>query len=255
MGLEPQAPLERRREGICCVVGEEFAVSTSGNMRIGFVLRAGDWLGGNNYLRNLFAAICALPSNTITPVIFAGKRQTDALSDFSGIEIVATSMLDRKTSAWFVRKILVKATGQDVMLRRLLQQHNVSLLSHSFPMGKQTTIKTIGWIPDFQHIHLPEFFTPAECIRRDQEFMSICTYCDRVIVSSECARADLLSFSPKHAYKAELLCLSPVPCLSPMLPAYRTCEDCTVSTVPIFCYLINFGYTRITGWLSARCKD
>ncbi len=195
------------------MVGEKFAVNTSENVRIGFVLRAGDWLGGKSYLRNLFAAIRAVPGNTIVPIIFTGKRQTYASSDFLGVEIVATSMLDRKSLAWFARKIGVKVAGQDVMLRKLLQQHNVSLLSHSFPIGKQTAVKTIGWIPDFQHVHLPEFFTSEECIYRDREFMSICTNCDRVVVSSECARTDLLSFSPKHAHKAELLrfVASPVP--------------------------------------------
>jgi glycosyltransferase involved in cell wall biosynthesis len=35
--------------------------------------------------------------------------------------------------------------------------------------------------------------------------MSICSNCDKVIVSSECALTDLLSFSPQHAQKAELL--------------------------------------------------
>jgi glycosyltransferase involved in cell wall biosynthesis len=45
------------------------------------------------------------------------------------------------------------------------------------------------------------------------EFMGICAGSDKVIVSSDCARADLRAFSPTHAHKAELLhfVASPVP--------------------------------------------
>jgi glycosyltransferase involved in cell wall biosynthesis len=194
-------------------VDEELSVNTIRSTRVGFILHEGNWIGGKNYLRNLFAAIRALPSNPITPVVFAGTRQTDASSDFPETEIVATSLLDRKSPAWFARTVLAKATLQDILLRRLLQRHNVFVLSHSFHLGRQAAVKTIGWIPDFQHIHLPEFFTPEECIHRDREFLSICANSDKVIVSSECTRSDLLTLSPEHAHKAELLrfVASPLP--------------------------------------------
>lgn len=173
--------------------------------RVGFVLPEGDWLGGRNYLRNLFAAIRTLPANPITPVIFTGKRQSNASADFPQVEIIQTPILHQKSPAWFASKVIAKATSQDTILRRLLQRNRVSILSHSFHLGSQAEIKTIGWIPDFQHVHLPEFFTDQERIHRDREFKSICACCDKVIVSSECARTDLLSFSPENGHKAELL--------------------------------------------------
>jgi glycosyltransferase involved in cell wall biosynthesis len=194
-------------------VDEEFTVNEAGSTRVGFVLPEGDWLGGRNYLRNLFAAIRTLPASPITPVIFTGKRQGDASANFPQVEIIQTSILDQKSVAWFAGKVIAKATSQNTMLQRLLRRHGVSILSHSFHLGRQTEIRTIGWIPDFQHLHLPEFFTEEERIHRDREFTSICACCDKVIVSSECARADLLSFSPENANKAELLrfVASPMP--------------------------------------------
>jgi glycosyltransferase involved in cell wall biosynthesis len=90
-------------------------------------------------------------------------------------------------------------------LQRLLRRHGISVLSHSSHLGRQTAVKTIGWIPDFQHVHLPEFFSPEERRRRDREFTKLCELCDKIIVSSECAGADLRTFSPAHAHKAELL--------------------------------------------------
>jgi glycosyltransferase involved in cell wall biosynthesis len=187
------------------MVTEKFVVKANGSTRVGFILPAGHWLGGKIYLRNLFAALRLLPGNTITPVIFTGTRQADASSDFPELEIVATSMLDRKSSAWLARKVIAKATGQDVLMRRLLQRHEVSVLSHSFHLGRQTAVKTIGWIPDFQHIHLPEFFSPEDRRQRERDYREICELCDKIIASSECVGADLRTFSPAHADKVELL--------------------------------------------------
>ena len=201
------------RRGIRRLVEEEFAVSEDQSKRVGFILSSDHWLGGRNYLRNLFSAISTLAGNPIVPVIFTGKREKDPAADFPGIEVIRTSVLDRRSPAWFARKIVSKSSGRDLVLQRTLQRYGVSILSHSFHLGRQTAVKTIGWIPDFQHVYLPEFFSPEQRVQRDLEFMELCRHCDKVIVSSECAREDLRGFAPEYAYKAELLrfVASPIP--------------------------------------------
>jgi glycosyltransferase involved in cell wall biosynthesis len=185
------------------MVDRKFALGEAA--RVAFLLPENYWTGGKNYLRNLFAAIRVLPRKPIDPVIFVGKRQAGISNEFPGITVVAKSMLDRNSAAWFVRKITERIASQDLLLKRTLQQHGISVLSHSLPLGSQSEVKTIGWIPDFQHLHLPEFFSPEERAHRDREFSVICAGCDKVIVSSACARIDLQTFSPEHAHKAELL--------------------------------------------------
>jgi glycosyltransferase involved in cell wall biosynthesis len=176
------------------------------HIRVGFLVRPDHWLGGKNYLRNLFAAIGAQSDRAITPVIFTGMRSRSVTADFPGIEIIRSPILDdRRSAAWFVRKVVAKVSSQDHLLRRLLEQHRVSILSHSFHLGIQSSIATIGWIPDFQHLHLPEFFSPHDRKLRDREFMEVCIHSDRIILSSECARADLQAFAPEQAHKAALL--------------------------------------------------
>ena len=192
---------------------DQRAVKTDLSTNVGFFLPDGSWLGGSNYLRNLLAAVSSLPDNIIAPVLFAGRHQPVNPSDFPGTEIVTTPMLDRKSMAWFARKIIGSTLGQDILLGGLLRRHNISALSHSFHLGRQSAVKTIGWIPDFQHLHLPEFFTADARTHLDRTFTSICVNCNKVIVSSECARVDLMNFSPEHAHKAELLrfVATPVP--------------------------------------------
>lgn len=174
-------------------------------MRIGFTLPAEYWLGGKTYLRNLFASLEVLPGRPLRPVVLAGRTQAEARRDFGEIEFVTTPLFDRKTPTWLMRKILVKTTKKDLMLIRDLEHRGITVLSHSISLGNQSTIRTIGWIPDFQHVHLPVFFTAAERARRDREFAELCASYDKVIVSSECARSDLEAFFPKYAHKAELL--------------------------------------------------
>jgi glycosyltransferase involved in cell wall biosynthesis len=183
------------------------------SIRVGFILPPGDWLGGSNYFRNLFAAIRALPGNSVIPVIITGKSQSNISTDFSGIEVIRTSAFDRMSPIWVLRRIVAKATARDTILVWVLRLHGISVLSHSSHLGKQSTVKTIGWIPDFQHMCLPELFSLEDRLLRDQEYKEICELCDKIIVSSECAGRDLLRFAPAYAHKTELLhfVASPLP--------------------------------------------
>jgi glycosyltransferase involved in cell wall biosynthesis len=169
------------------------------------VLTAGDWTGGRNYLKNLFSAMRSLPEADFSPVLVVGEKQAEGLVDFPGVEVVTTSLLDRKSLAWFGRKLISKTTSRDVLLQAFLRKRDIPLLSHCLDLGRPGLIKTIGWIPDFQHVFLPQFFAPEELAYRDREFKRICENSDKVIVSSKCAHADLVAFSPQHAHKAELL--------------------------------------------------
>ena len=174
-------------------------------LRVGFILSPSGWLGGRSYLRNLFAAIRSLPEAAIEPVIFAGKGMKTAAADFPETELVQTSTLDRWSPGWALRKGVVRLTSGDKVLQRLLRQHGVSVLSHSGDLGAGSVVPAVGWIPDFQHLHLPQFFSERERRSRDRTFTEWCARCKRVIVSSECASADLHSFAPQYAYKAGVL--------------------------------------------------
>jgi len=173
-------------------------------LRVGFVLPAELWIGGRNYLRNLLAAIDSLPGKPIVPVLFAGRQTDVGAADFPSVEIVRTALLDRKSLAWLLRKLLTQAAGQDLLMTRLLKRHGIAVLSHSIDLGRQDAVATLGWIADFQHLHMPELFSQGELQKRYRDYMALCQ-CDTVIVSSEAAGADLRTFSPESAHKAALL--------------------------------------------------
>ena len=176
-------------------------------IRVGFIINPSEeWLGGINYFRNLLHAIHDLPNRLIEPIIVTGYR-TDSryLADLPPFEYARTMLLDRLTLPWLARNVGRRVYAHDFLLERLVSRHNITVLSHSGYLGRRSRFPTLGWIPDFQHKHLPEFFTRREISRRDREHKNTCKYCTRVVVSSHDALNDLTVYYPACATKAHVL--------------------------------------------------
>lgn len=188
-------------------------------VRVGLILNIGTgWLGGVNYARNLLTALHRLPSVAIAPVIFTGSSDRSLFSDFPPFEIVQSELVNPGKFPWFMRKGIATISSRDRLFERLLQRHGVSVLSHSDYLGTGSPIASIGWIPDFQFLHLPELYSTEEVRKRSRVSMKLCKYCDKVIVSSECAKADLQSFAPQYAHKARVLQFVATPQMASDLP-------------------------------------
>jgi glycosyltransferase involved in cell wall biosynthesis len=176
-------------------------------IRVGFVFLFDEgWLGGINYFRNLLAALYALPVRKIEAVIFTGLRSPSKHFDaFPAIKIVRSRIFDSGSLPWLIRKFWVRGFSHDLLLVRLLKKHDIAVLSHSGWIGADAAIPAIGWIPDFQHLHLPEFFDEKEISLRDQAFKDLCRYCNKIVVSSMDAQSDLARFLPECRNKSEIL--------------------------------------------------
>lgn len=68
----------------------------------------------------------------------------------------------------------------------------------------------VGWIPDFQHIHLPHLFASEEITARDRTYTQLAESCQKVIVSSQAVFRDFSTRFPQNADKA---CVLPFPSL------------------------------------------
>lgn len=193
-------------------------------IRVGFILSSLDlrWMGGVNYYKNLLNAIYALPNRQIEPVAFVGiKTPPELLRGFPPVETVRLGALDNWSLSWIFGKLLQRRTEEDslpvrwignMLERRIsasmeleLNKHGIALLSHSGSLGKNAPIKTLGWIPDFQHRRLPEFFGEKDRAHRDFKFHRICSECDMVLLSSYAAQTDLAQFMPECVEKSRVL--------------------------------------------------
>ncbi|OHB72544.1 MAG: hypothetical protein A2W23_03615 [Planctomycetes bacterium RBG_16_43_13] len=97
----------------------------------------------------------------------------------SSIRIILSSLFDTSLLLWATRYLTRNNFGYDVLLERLLRKHNIALLSHSGFLGTHARIPSLGWIPDFQPLHLKDVFSDNEIKSRNWHYKNICKRCRR----------------------------------------------------------------------------
>ncbi len=177
-------------------------------MRVAFVMAHRDqgWMGGLNYLSNLIRAILAVPESGIEPVLIASPdAPMELLARIPSIETVRTNLVDDRRPVHVLRKGLGRLVARDPLMERLLIGARIALLSHSGWLGTASRVPSLAWIPDFQHLRLPDLYSPAALRHLDGTFARICERSTGVVVSSCDVREDLLRFQPHIAPRCRVL--------------------------------------------------
>ena len=183
-------------------------------IRVGFMFASADtsWLGGMSYYRNLFSAIREMPERKIDPVLITSRGGVNTFrSQFPGIEVIHLPLLDAPRIVGKSRRAVQLLTGRDFPLEYVLRAHDIDLLSHSGYFGKRSAIPSIAWIPDFQELSFPEFFSPAELASRGRNVVNACRHASTLLLSSEAALADLHRTGTKAGMTAVLPFVAAVP--------------------------------------------
>jgi glycosyltransferase involved in cell wall biosynthesis len=155
--------------------------------------RPQEYSGGLNYIRNLLFALSQSEVKTIQPYIYFGKTVDPKIIDsFRGLgTIIQTSILDRKSLAWFLHKSLFRLFGSLIMLTLLIRKNGISIVSHAENVyGKNLPFRVITWIPDLQYLHLPELFPTLDPTSVTRKIREIATASDALILSSYAALED-----------------------------------------------------------------
>jgi glycosyltransferase involved in cell wall biosynthesis len=163
------------------------------------------WQGGLNYYRSLLSAVYDHAGSLVEPVIFTSSRRVlDELKLQFPVRSAYSSVFRRGSISWCLNEILYKLTGRPLLITWILLSSGIKIHSHCRP-SRSRLLKSVAWIPDFQHVHLPHFFAWSHLCKRDILFRKLLKYSDLVFVSSESAARDLRSFSPHFAHKARVL--------------------------------------------------
>jgi glycosyltransferase involved in cell wall biosynthesis len=176
--------------------------------RIGFILHANqnDWLGGLSYFRNLLRAVFSNPGRGIEPVLLLPPGfPEETLAGFPEVETITTPLASHRHPTRLAGRIASKVLGRDLALESLLQRRGIEALSHSGVIGSRSEIPAISWIPDFQHLRMPDYFSRRELDARNNHFSQLASKSSRVILSSNDAQRDFASFAPHAQQKARVL--------------------------------------------------
>jgi glycosyltransferase involved in cell wall biosynthesis len=162
------------------------------------------WIGGINYLKNLLFANCKLESQKIEAYIFLEiNADPDVVRMFE--DYANCILLKYDTPVAFFNKVLTRVTGWNYFLNYYLRKYRIDAISHSRIDGTGLRTKIICWIPDFQHLHLPQMFSKEELELRNISFRKRIQESDCMIVSSNDALKDCIDFEPSGAGKTKVL--------------------------------------------------
>jgi glycosyltransferase involved in cell wall biosynthesis len=176
--------------------------------RVAFILEANQsrWLGGLSYLRNLLRALLSNPDRRLEPVLLAHPALAKTFfAGFPTVEVIRTHLANHKHPVRLATRAGRRLIDRDLALEWLLRRHHIDALSHSFAIGARSALASIGWIPDFQHVRMPELFARAERGKRDGHYLRLMEGSRRIILSSNDARRDLASFAPQYLPKVCVL--------------------------------------------------
>lgn len=190
-------------------------------IRVGFILEFSDtgWLGGTSYYRNLFSAIRDLPGRKIDPVLITSSRSLEAVKTrFPNVAVVSLPLLDAHPVVGKTRRVMRVLSGRDALMERALSSENIGILSHSGYFGRRSPVASIAWIPDFQELTFPGFFSRRELASRHRNAVSASRHASTVLLSSESALADLRRMGVGDADTAVLPFVATVPSGQDMLP-------------------------------------
>ena len=157
------------------------------------------WLGEQNYFASLLGAINELDDRNFNFYIFTGFDESFFIQKkYKKLKFIRSRLLNKngpfsickKISSFFFKRY-------DPILLSLFKKHSINILSHYKPIYG---VKNLTWFPDFQHTHLPKFFSKEEIISRDKMYLNYIKFSDKFIVSSESARKDLIKFKKKKSY-------------------------------------------------------
>lgn len=158
-------------------------------VRVAFALIGGrGWMGGYNYLRNLFNALETHGQGRVDIVLFAGEDAprdlVEPLAAYARVQVIRDGAFDaRRVSGSLARSLLL---GRDPKVSSLLKAARIDLVFEAAQFrGWRLGIPAIAWMPDFQHRVMPDFFPLSARLKREIGFRVQIMTGRHVMVSSD----------------------------------------------------------------------
>lgn len=178
-----------------------------------FDMGGSGWTGGITYLRNLgYAVKKSIPEQLglfLVRNIDISRGEQDWVSDyFDGVIEVAPFGGSRSPLLEFYRKSVSMLAGGDILNARRFEK-SITPWGIDLLFGNGLTSKfrlpSVGWLPDFQHVDLPEFFGRWEILARNLQVNRMARNCTLMVFSSQHAKGRFVQLYPGMAAKARVL--------------------------------------------------
>ncbi len=189
-------------------------------VKIGFSFLGGQhWIAGVTFLESILKAVHALDDAERPQVALLFSKTPDQ-KQLASLRPYIDEVLQlpapkpsRTLPGWHQKyRSIKRKLGLPVhplppasVLEPFLKEHGITSFFAKNECEKLLHIPLISWIPDFQHEHLPDFFSAAELKNRRQHFATVARCADRIALTSVDVLNDLKQYLPEAAEKAMVM--------------------------------------------------
>jgi hypothetical protein len=164
------------------------------------------WLGGINVIVSLINSILSiqnLNSKIKIIVLTNSKKKLSKLKISKKVEVIESfEFFSRSLFVRILDKVSIIFFNKTIFLEKFLKRYNIDFLSHtSIATGKNSDIKSIVWIPDFQYLHFPNFFSLKYKILKKINILIYKNHAYKILLSSKSAFKDLHKITNIHNSK------------------------------------------------------
>ena len=153
-------------------------------VKIGFLDRSdASWTAGASYSRSMVNALAAAAPGRCEVCVLGGAN---------------SPLRDLPAGVRDIRSDAPRLTP--AAIRDLVREHGIdALLPVTEVLFPDTPCALVGWIPDFQHRRLPQYFTDDQCAQRDRHFGYLIGNCDAMMFSSQAVLGDFRELYPSFS--------------------------------------------------------
>lgn len=167
------------------------------------------WMGGVYYIRNMIFALLQNEEakNNLNIYVLTRGSVADAFKDLKSDKEIHIIISDQLTLFRKIRKKLKKIWYVNVrkievhrgLLLNIVEDYKIDYIYPVQYREDKYADKGIMWIPDFQHLHYPEYFQKSELEDREKVFGYLACNHKKMVLSSNSARQDYLKKYPQYA--------------------------------------------------------
>ncbi len=173
-----------------------------------------DWMGGRIFVENALQSLSVESEDS--PVRLrcfllkqnnaagAGQQKENVYRG-AGNNIIGYERPTGRSLAWLTNSFCRKFFHHDLILDKVLETHDIEVLFGPILKYRNPGVIKLSYLPDFQHLHFPSFFSGKELAERNRNFLLSAKLSDRVVLQSEGVKRDFEAFASEYSEKSRVL--------------------------------------------------
>ena len=175
-------------------------------MRIAFEIAGGDtWQGGISHMKTFVHALKHTYGDDVALYFLLPTTNIPGDIDEAEGKVLEIARYRQWSTPWITEEAIKYWFSYDPRKTWVLKRHEIDVVFGLYLLNRYGRLPTLSWIPDFQHIHLPEMFSASERDQRDSISLRTAKISNRVILMSQSVKKDFETFAPQYAGKARVL--------------------------------------------------